>query len=269
MYDSGGMSTEPWTYPASGPSWISMYYQLGKSSYSLVDLFPRDGYPGGYGGIADDPYYDVPAGIKMWPNAVSATLPLGDLFTMSAVATPGDYVVGAGWVDGEDYAFGAYGDPLDPLSGAVYTDTLPVFGADYMSYAPAHVDLNGDGNYDQGMLWLSDQSTPQPDIYLYDPLEGNYVMSMTAPASGYSDWQIGSFPGGVTIAGDGADDFYTYLFDPPSTPMDGYWRTVECGYSVTRLGYTTTREIIPEPVMAIVVYMCAGLLLGGLILRRR
>ena len=259
-YDAGWGYFFNYLQDAAG-AWVDLYDIFGKSYYHICDLFPRDGREGYYGAVYDDSYYND-RGLEYWAN--DGSCPFTTTIDPSAngysygLGLPGDRSV----ISGEDgsgapASWSVQPDPANPFGGAVFTATLPgYYGGG--NFTPGYVDLNGDSDYDNDAVWHIDDTTGNAELYDID--DNSVAFSTTTPLPGGGDYLIGSYPDGIAVAEKDTKNFYTYVYDP-TTPGNGKWCTDTFEYVIEKLGYTTTKKIIPEPFAAILIYLLGALAL--------
>jgi len=238
--------------------WNSLYDILGYNAYYLTDVFPRDGYPGSYGASYDN-YYDNISGFTyndpVGHGIYTATLPIDTAVITDTLGLPGDSWVASG-EDGSGTltSWGLQPDPADPYGGNVFTATLGGYYGDNPS-SPGYVDVDGTTGWDSDKVWEIDETSGE--LSLEKVIDNTTFYTMTTPLPGGGDYLIGSFPGGVAVSEYGGTKLYTYVYEP-TTPSAGTWCTDVFKYVIEHIGYTTTREVIPEPLIAVLLYLAGA-----------
>ncbi|RLD09423.1 MAG: hypothetical protein DRI44_08480 [Chlamydiae bacterium] len=267
---SGGDWPESYYMAPGSKMWTTVY--MPGFSY-LSDVFPRDGYPGYYGGI----YNTSKSGSSGWgvalntPDGIPITATLPVHYLVMGIAMPNDASLLKGEGSDSNVAFWvAQPDPADPFSGNI--STIPITQTLPFDYAPAYVDEDGtknhstyenvnDVNYDSDKIWAIDNTSG--DLALQN-IKNGAMMTMTTPLTGGGDYLIGSFPDGLAVAEKNTKTLYTYVYDP-TTPASGNWCTDYFEYVITKLGYSTSRRTIPEPFIALMLYFFGTLALYKII----
>jgi hypothetical protein len=225
-------------------------------------MHARDGVPGGCAGIATG----VPPKVVCFTGVSQGSTPTNDktiglpLKTVGgSVALPNDRTL----VSGTD-ASGEWKSVIaDQQLGSVFTASAgPV---DDKTYAPAWIDSDGDGQYDDNKVWHLD--LVEKKIKLLDAVDlAVLIDQQLGPGFDPKDFHyLGSFPDGVYYG----DTRGNHVFMPhrPYNPSRahadgdaGTWYSNAFPGNVVVGSYGVSRNIIPEPLLAIALYVVCGVL---------